>query len=164
MNREDPYRGYNFLITLLDSGSTLTSQRQGLTAATAGFSECSGLETTLEAEEYREGGRNDAVLRFPTRVTWANIRLRRGVTSSDELWRWHKGFTDGHGQRKDGMIVLQDDTHQAVKVWTFSRGLPVKWTGPSLDASRSTVAIEELDIAHEGLQLSEGQGGAAGAA
>jgi phage tail-like protein len=151
--RPDPFQAYNFVVTLVDSSSVLTSKITNLGTAVAGFSECSGLEATLEVEDYREGGRNNAVLRFPTRVTWASIRLRRGVTLSDELWNWHNGFVEGHGKRRDGIITLQDDLHQDVKVWSFTRGLPVKWTGPSLDAARSGVAIEELDISHEGLAL-----------
>ena len=49
--------------------------------------------------------------------------------------------------------MLQDDQHTPVKMWTFKRGLPVKWTGPSFNAMQAQVAIEELEIAHEGLAM-----------
>jgi phage tail-like protein len=152
--RVDPVRGYNFAITLADSADLLAFV---LTAnnmkAAGGFSECSGLETTLDTEDYKEGGNNGKVLKFPTRVTWANLRLRRGVTFNDDLWRWHYDFAIGFGRRREGVIVLQDDAHKPLRVWTFTRGLPVKWVGPSLNASQSQVAVEEIEIAHEGLAM-----------
>jgi phage tail-like protein len=143
--RDDPAVAYNFLVRLVPGGD-----------AAGGFSECGGLGMTLEVEDYREGGRNDAVLHFPTRATWDRIRLRRGIATSDELWNWHIEFVEGRGRRRDGMILLRDDLQQTVKAWSFTRGLPVRWVGPALDAARTAVAIEELEIAHEGLRLVEG--------
>ena len=107
-------------------------------------------------EDYREGGLNTTVRHFPTRATWGNIRLRRGVAVSDDLWRWHDAFVNGHGTRRDGVIQLRNDRHEVVKEWRFRRGIPVRWTGPTLDAGQSRVAIEELEIAHEGLVLAGG--------
>jgi phage tail-like protein len=152
--RHDPVRVFNFLITLVDSSSQMASVTLNITLAPqAGFSECSGLELSMQPEEYREGGRNDTVLKFCGRAGWSNIRLRRGAALTDDLWNWHYGFLQGQGKRRDGIIVLQDEQHQPVKVWRFSRGLPVKWTGPSLNAGQSQVAIEEVEIAHEGLKI-----------
>jgi phage tail-like protein len=152
--RTEPVLGYNFVISFVDSGSTLATAPIDIKRSPlGGFSECSGLETTLEVEPYKEGGNNAAELKFPTRTTWANIRLRRGVAHFDDLWRWHYDFVEGKGKRRDGLIILQDEQHNAVKVWQFTRGLPVKWTGPSMNAAQSQVAIEELEIAHEGLKL-----------
>jgi phage tail-like protein len=155
--RRDPVKGYNFVITLTDSTSLLTTVLSGIqNAAVGGFSECSGLEMALQVEDYNEGGNNSGVLKFPTRITWSNIRLRRGAAISDDLWDWHYSFVEGKGKRRDGMIILQNDLQEAVKVWQFVRGLPVKWTGPSMNAMQSQVAIEELEIAHEGLKVSGG--------
>lgn len=152
--RDDPLRAYNFVITLIDTSSVLTAL-VGLVGAVyqAGFSECTGLETGMDVEEYREGGNNGTVLRFPTRVTWTNLHLKRGIATSDDLWTWHAGFVDGTVRRRDGMIVLQDDTRAPIKVWRLKRALPVRWTGPAFNAMQSQVAIEELELAHEGLQL-----------
>lgn len=152
--RIDPYRSYNFLVTFMDSSSSLMSVLSAIqTVALGGFSECSGLEMDLDVEEYKEGGGNGAILKFPTRVKYSNIRLRRGVAVSDDLWTWHYSFAQGSGKRRDGVIVLQDDQQNPVKVWSFQRGLPVKWLGPSLNAAQSQIAIEEIEIAHEGLKL-----------
>jgi len=154
--RSDPLKGYNFLVSLLDSSSSLAlAVNIALLAITntpaAGFSECSGLEMTLDIEEYKEGGRNSESLKFPSRIKWSNIVLKRGIGSSTTLWDWHYSFVQGTGKRRDGMIILQDDTHTPHNIWYFRRGLPVKYTGPSLNATQNAVAIEAIEISHEGL-------------
>ena len=154
--RDDPVLNHNFVISLLDSSSVSGLFGSiGLSAifdaALGGFSECGGLEMSLQVEEFREGGNNGRLLKFPTRVTWSNITLKKGVTSSTELWDWHYSFTEGKGKRRDGVIVLLDDRQVPHNVWYFRRGLPVKYTGPALNATQSSVAIESVEIAHEGL-------------
>lgn len=152
--RLDPVMGYNFLITLVDSSSLLATVLSGIqNIALGGFMECSGLEMALQIEDYNEGGNNAGVLKFPTRITWTSIRLRRGAALSDELWQWHYDFVEGKGKRRDGVIALENDLHEPVKVWYFKRGLPVKWTGPAMNATQSQVAVEEIEIAHEGLKI-----------
>ena len=150
--RVDPYRAFNFLITLVDSSSAGSGPpRQS--QASGGFSECTGLDMSLDIEEYKEGGNNGLTLRFPTRVKWSNLRLKKGIATSDDLWLWHFGFVQGQVLRRDGVVTLQDEQQNPVKTWSFTRGLPVKWTGPSLNAAQNQIAIEELEIAHEGLKL-----------
>lgn len=150
--RVDPYRAFNFLITLVDSASSGSAPPQQ-SQPSGGFSECSGLDMSLDVEEYKEGGNNGRILRFPTRIKWSNLRLKRGVATSDDLWLWHFGFVQGQVVRRDGVVTLQDEQQNPVKTWSFTRGLPVKWTGPSLNAAQNQIAIEELEIAHEGLKL-----------
>jgi phage tail-like protein len=152
--RLDPVRGYNFVVSLVDTSSALGTLVSGIqNVVLGGFSECSGLETEMRTEDYEEGGNNGTVLHFPKRVSWTHLHLKRGAALSDELWNWYYGFVQGRGKRRDGIVMLQDDEHTPVKIWFFTRGLPVKWTGPSLNALQSQVAIEELEIAHEGLQV-----------
>lgn len=153
-SRNDPLRGFNFYISLADSSSTLTQGSGGVgLVAAGGFSECSGLEGTLLVEDYNEGGENRFVHKFPTRMTYANIVLKRGISFSRDLWQWHFDYVNGTGKRRDGLIILQDESHQPAKTWKFKRGLPLKWTGPTLNASQGAVAIESLEIVHEGLEL-----------
>lgn len=152
--RIDPVRSFNFLVSLVDTTSTLGTLLSGVqNVVLGGFSECSGLESQLRTEDYEEGGNNGTVLHFPKRINWTNVRLKRGAALNDELWNWHYGFVEGKGKRRDGIIMLQDEQHQPVRIWYFQRGLPVKWTGPSMNALQSNVAIEELEIAHEGLRM-----------
>jgi phage tail-like protein len=94
------------------------------------------------------------VHKFPTRATFPNLTLRRGILAADNnLWQWHRDFVEGKGRRRDGLVMLLDRKGAAVKTWRFARGLPLKWVGPSLNASQSSVAVEAIEIAHEGLTL-----------
>lgn len=152
--RLDPLPAFNFLIALLDTSSTFSAIKSGVRdLALGGFSECSGLESTLETFDYLEGGVNDRVHRFPTRFSYSNITLKRGVGFGEDLWLWHQEFVEGRGKRRDGLIILQNEFQAPIKIWTFSRGLPVKWTGPTLNAQASEISIETLEIAHEKLEL-----------
>lgn len=154
--RLDPLKAYNFTINLIDSSSTMAIVKSAAISAVTdvvlgGFSECTGLEMALEVEEYKEGGLNGAVRKFPTRVTWAPIVLRHGMGAGTALWDWHYSFAEGKGKRKDGVITLLNDIHLPTHIWYFRRALPFKYTGPTLNAAQSAVAIESLEIVHEGL-------------
>jgi len=154
--RDDPVLNHNFVISLLDSSSASSlfgsvSMSAIFDVALGGFSECGGLEMSLQVQEFQEGGNNGRLLKFPTRVTWSNITLKKGMSSGTALWDWHYAFTVGRGSRRDGVIVLLNDRQLPNNIWYFRRGLPVKYTGPALNATQSSVAIESIEIAHEGL-------------
>ncbi|MBI1205829.1 MAG: hypothetical protein GC191_00925 [Azospirillum sp.] len=150
---------YNFTVSLVDSGSAgalvqITVGRP----PDAGFSECSGLEVVLQAETYAEGGNNGTTLKFPGRANWTNLKLKHGIVTNDDLWRWHLDFLEGKGKRRDGVITLSDDGGNTIRSWRFVRGLPVRWSGPPLNAQQSQIAFEEIEIAHDGLKQT-GAGG-----
>jgi phage tail-like protein len=155
--RSDPFTAFRFYITLIDSSSTLSSVMSGISAiasyAVGGFSECTGLDMTMEIHEYKEGGVNDYVHKFATRAGFSNITLKRGMGLTDDLWVWHYNYVQGKGKRRDGVIALMSEVRIPVKVWVFKRGIPLKWAGPTLNALQDAVAIEVLEIAHEGLEL-----------
>lgn len=158
--RKDPVMAYNFAVTLLDSSTAVSTIAISIgVEPQAGFSECSGLEMAMQAEEYRQGGENQTVRKFPSRITYPNLKLKRGVAYSNDLWEWFYAFVEGRGKRRDGIITLRDDEQTAVRVWKFSRGLPVKWSGPGLNAMQSQIAFEEIEIAHEGLKMVSSAGG-----
>jgi phage tail-like protein len=158
MTRTDPVLASNFTISLMDSTSGLGAVAKVFLSAVhtyplAGFSECNGLEMTLDVQEYMQGGGNDTVLKFPTRFKPANIVLKKGLTTGTDLWDWFYAFVQGVGRRRDGIITVQDGAGNQVQQWGFRRGLPLKYSGPQLVAAQSNVAIETLEIAHEGLYL-----------
>jgi phage tail-like protein len=156
--RIDPLSTFNFYITLIDSSNVAgTLISAALNYFVAGFSECSGIDASIEVIDYKEGGVNDYVHKFATRTSFSNLTLKHGVIFlSDDLWTWHNDWVQGSGKRKDGLIVLLDESRSPAKVWKFKRGIPSKWVGPSLNAAQSNVAIESLEIAHEGLVLEVG--------
>jgi phage tail-like protein len=154
--RTDPVLNHNFIVSLIDTSSTLGILKSAATsavldAALGGFMECSGLEMTLEVKDFEEGGNNGYVHKFPTRMKWSNIVLKKGLGVGTGLWDWHYSFVEGKGKRRDGMISLLNDLKIPVVVWYFRRGLPLKYTGPSLNATQNNVAIESVEIVHEGI-------------
>ncbi|MFC4260984.1 phage tail protein [Marinobacter lacisalsi] len=164
--RFDPLPAFHFQIALLES-LDLDSEGSGLSepsgpAALAGdlsglvaggFSECSGLESTINVLDVQEGGVNDRVHRLPGRASFGNLTLKRGVALSETLWLWHEQFINGEGKRRDGLIMLMNEQRVPVKIWGFYNGIPTRWSGPSLNAGNSEVAVEALEIAHEKLTL-----------
>ncbi len=156
--RIDPLTSFNFYITLIDTSNVLgTILTAAVNYAVAGFSECSGLDASIEIAEWKEGGVNDYVHKFAGRASFSNITLKHGeIYLYDDLWSWHHDFVLGKGKRKDGLVVLLDEGRKPAKVWKFKRGIPMKWAGPPLNATQSTIAIESLEIAHEGLDLEVG--------
>ncbi|MBI3560635.1 MAG: phage tail protein [Gammaproteobacteria bacterium] len=136
--RRDPYRQYNFLVEV-----------DGLTRA--GFKECYGLDSEQDIVEYREGNDKLAVRQLPGLVRFSNIVLKRGVTDDAELWNWRKNAQDGKVLRKNGSIILLDDTGVEKGRWNFTDAWPVKWVGPQFNATGNEVAIETLEITHEGV-------------
>lgn len=152
--RVDPLPAFNFYITLLDLSSASSALLTGVSGLVlGGFSECNGLDASLEIEEYKEGGVNDRVYKFPKRSMFSNITLKRGVGFGEDLWLWYEEFLKGEGTRRNGLIVLANELRVPIKIWSFERGIPVKWTGPGLNATSSAVAIESIEIAHEKLEL-----------
>jgi phage tail-like protein len=154
--RTDPLLNHNFIVSLLDTSSTLALLASSTLSAigdvpVGGFSECSGIEMSMKVEDYNEGGRNGETLRFPNRVSWSNIILKKGMGIGTAMWAWHYGFVQGTGRRRDGTIMLLNELKVPVTIWYFQRGLPVKYSGPSLNATQNNVAIESIEIAHEGI-------------
>lgn len=123
----------------------------GRRPAGGAFSECSGLEVTTEIVEYREGGVNDRVHKFPGHVRQSNIVLRRGIVDR-QLYDWYQKSIAGDLQLLDGSIVLLDASGaEPVMEWRFQRAFPCRWAGPRLDARESAVAVETLELCHDGL-------------
>jgi phage tail-like protein len=154
--RSDPVLNHNFVVSLLDTSTVLATVGSALVSglldvAVGGFTECQGLEASMKVEDYNEGGRNGAVLRFPGRVSWTNITLKRGMAGNSSLWDWSYGFVEGRGRRRDGVIVLMSELMVPANIWFFRRGLPVKYSGPQMSATQNNVAVESVEIAHEGV-------------
>ncbi len=120
----------------------------------AGFTECSGLGSHIEVVEIREGGdATSATRKVPGRVTYPDIVLKWGVTTSRELYNWHQAVINGQLQRKNGSVVLLDSERQEVVRWNFSNAWPSKFDGPALNAKGNDVAIESLTITCERQEL-----------
>lgn len=118
----------------------------------ANVSEVSGLQIEIETETYREGGVNDFVHNFPKGVKYQPLILKRGITDLDDLWNWYKDARAGTIIRKGVTVVLMDESAKNEKWrWNFKEAYPIKWTGPELKASSSTVAFESIELVHQGI-------------
>lgn len=138
-DRKDPFRAFNFLVEI-----------DGIVRA--GFRECSGLDTTQDPIQYREGTDPLTQRKLPGLNTYSNISLKWGMTDDSEFWDWRAKAMGGKVERKNGSIVLMNEAGEEKLRWNFREGWPTKWTGPSFNATGNDVAIESLDIAHEGVE------------
>ncbi len=144
--REDPYGGYNFLVTIngvSDDGN----------AVKGAFTEASGLETEVAPIEYRNGNEDITVRKIPGLKKFTNITLKRGATGDIDFWNWIRTAMKGDVQRADGSVALLDEDRDEVMRWNFTRGWPCKYTGPGLNAANNEIAMETLEICHEGLAI-----------
>jgi len=136
----DPLRGFKFKV-----------QIDGITKA--GFREVSGLDAGTDAVDYREGD-GTTMRKLAGLQKFSNITLKRGITTDQDLWKWRSTIMDGKikDNRKNGQIILLDDEGNEAAEWTFTDGWPTKWTGPTFNATANEVAIDTLEITHEGLK------------
>jgi phage tail-like protein len=151
---EDPIPSYRFIVTLQPGDAYLPPTQAALLPLVAAgeFMEAKGLGADLEVTAYPEGGVNDHVHQLPVRHTWTRISLRRGVVRDGGLWSWYMaGLTQSLGARRDGAVILLTPAGTQAMSWMFHAGLAAKWVGPEMNASTNAVAVETLEIAHEGL-------------
>ncbi len=118
------------------------------------FTECEGLKLEREVIEYKEGGSNLYIHKFPGRIKQENIRLRRGVTYSHNLWDWFvQGALLGTVDRKNISIIVGDASNKIVQRWDLLNAWPVRYEGPELKADSIQAALELVELAHHGLVL-----------
>lgn len=146
VQRDQPYTGQNFLVDLGDGDPQ---------AATSAFSEVSGLETWIEVAEYREGSDRDA---SPAKVTSLNkvadVTLKRGIIGALNLYRWFEQVRNGdRGAIRTVTVTLLSEERTPVMTWRLLRARPVRYRVGPLVAADCAVAVEELVLAYERLEL-----------
>jgi phage tail-like protein len=139
-NREDPLVGFHFAVEI-----------QG--AVTGYFTECSGLGSENEIIEHKVVNEKgvEVVMKIPGRLKWEDITLKRGITSSMDIWDWRKKVEEGKVSeaRQDGSIVMYDQSLKEVARWNFFSAWPIKVSGPQPKSDSNEIGVEELGIAHE---------------
>lgn len=151
---EDPLVAYRYVVSLDPTDSYLPfAQSSVITAIAAGqFSEVTGLGAQLEVLAQPEGGRNDYVHQLPVRHSYSRIVLKRGVVRDPGLFFWYQaGMSQSIGARRDGAIVLLTPQQVPAVGWIFRGGLASGWKGPEFKAADNAVAVESIEITHEGL-------------
>ena len=118
------------------------------------FRECAGLGSANEVVDYKASGPKGEFImkKVPGRMTWNPITLKRGITDAMDMWKWRQLVEEGkiEDARKNGSIVMFDQKGSEVARWDFVAAWPSRITGPSANASSNEIAIEELEIVHEG--------------
>jgi phage tail-like protein len=122
----------------------------------AQFLECSGLKSTTTVFELEEGGMNHRIHKLPGQSKWDNIVLRYGVTGDVSLMGWRGGIIQdefGKDSRKNGAIVVKNNQMEVVRRYNFMEAWPVSWEGPSLNSQSNELAIESIELAHNGIEV-----------
>jgi len=136
--RTDPYRNFRFRVEL-----------EGLQQA--GFSEVSGFDASFDVIQYREGNEAITTRKLPGLARYGNISLKAGATDSIELWEWIQDCVNGTVERKTVTIIAIDEEGGDVATWQVIEAWPVRYTAPNFNGQGSEVAIELLELAHEGM-------------
>ena len=134
----DPFASQNFLLEI-----------QGITKA--GFSECTGLNAESNVIEYREGGDDIVPRKLPGLSKFGNVTLKTGLTTDNSLFTWHKTVMDGSITRQNVSIIVLDEGRNEQVRYNLVNAWPSKYTAPDLKANANEIAIEAIEIAHEGM-------------
>ncbi|KIC95400.1 phage tail protein [Flavihumibacter solisilvae] len=120
-----------------------------------GFSDVSGLTQEIQAIEYRDGlTGHAAALKIPGIPKVNNIILKRGIVQkNNDLFNWFNNNGAPNVERRDIIITLLNDEGAPVMIWTISQAFPVKCEGPGLKATGNEIAIESIELTHEGISL-----------
>jgi phage tail-like protein len=153
VTRTDPLPAFCFKVEI-----TIGGQQRGQCY----FQSVSGLTYENDVEDFREGGVNHTTRRLVGSVKWPNLILKNGFTNGGSsaysllTWReeWLYDIATRKVERASGKIIQLSHKLEKICEWQFERGWPCKWVGPEYDASKSELAIETLEIAHEGLKFS----------
>lgn len=141
VTRNNPYSGFNFLVEI-----------DGL--VDAGFSEISGLGHEIAVIEYREGSdRRGAVRKLPGLHKVGDVTLKRGLAGSLSLFQWLKAVRDGQPERRQVAVILMNEIGQPVMRWQLQNAWPRKLTHGPLSAAGDIVAVEEMVLAVETIDI-----------
>ena len=140
MPRTDPYKNFRYFVEI-----------DGI--AQAGFSEATIPDSTQDPIEYREGNETTTPRKLPGLRKYGNVTLKWGITDSLDLYEWRKLVEDGKMKdaRRNMAIVLMDEEGNPKARWQFTDAWPSKYDAPDMNAKGTDVAIETLEIVHEGM-------------
>jgi len=158
-NERFPFSAFNFEVQL----SIVGAEALGLSTplCSAEFAECEGLEKTMEPKTVREGGYNTRQIHLVGPVSYGNLTLKRGMTSSIDLWTWFDlatGNTTKRGLLAQGVVLMLDAARHKVLRFALTNCLPIKVKAAALNAKDGMVAVEELQLAYESFTVARDSG------
>jgi phage tail-like protein len=154
-----PFTGFNFAVEINVPGI-------GNKLYNAAFSDCDGLDMTLDVKTIREGGNNTQQIRLIGAVNYGTVTLKRGMTDSFDLWDWFDAQQHGTAKqlrtdfRGDAEIVIMSADQQTERVrFVLKKCLVAKLKAPTLNAKDGVIAIEEMQLVYESMTLKRPAGG-----
>lgn len=117
------------------------------------FTECDGLEMSMEVKTIRQGGDNTRQIRLAGPASFGQLTLRRGMSAGFDLWGWFNRSLADPGLRADVEVALLLPDRSDAVAWVLSRCLPLKLKAAPLNAREGAMAVEELQLAYESLSL-----------
>ncbi len=141
---KDPYRNFRFRLEI-----------DGIDQA--GFREVTVPDSTQDVVEYREGHEPPTPRKLSGLVKYGNVSLKWGMTNSLDVYNWRKAVEENGAEdnRKNIAIILINEKGDDVGRWNFRRAWPTKYDAPDLNATGNDIAIENLEIVHEGMERVE---------
>jgi phage tail-like protein len=140
-DRRDPFRTFNFQLEIDN-------------IPLGAFSEVSGLSSSTDAVDYREGtDLNPSVRKLTGLTKQNNVTLKRGITTDTSLWDWRQNIVNGVPDRRNVTIVLLNEQRQPVLRWHIESAWVTKIEGPSFKAAANEIAMESVELVHEGLEI-----------
>ncbi|MCD1260487.1 phage tail protein [Paenibacillus athensensis] len=136
--RHDPYRNFRFRVEV-----------EGIQQA--GFSEVSGFDASLSVIEYREGNETITPRKLPGLAKYGNITLKWGTTDSMDMYNWLADARQGKVARKTVTIIAINEEGADVATWQVIEAWPSSYKAPNFNGTGNEVAIENLELAHEGM-------------
>ncbi|MDX1447385.1 phage tail protein, partial [Lishizhenia sp.] len=126
--------------------------------STVSFQEISGLDSETQPIEYRHGDSTQfSTIKMPGIVKSGNVTLKKGIFVNDNnFWKWYDAIKMNTIKRETVVIQLLDETGGPTMTWTLANAWPTKITGTDMQSDASEVAVETLELAHEGLTIANG--------
>lgn len=142
-DREDPLVAFKF-------GLEIEGKLSGF------FTTVGGIGSESEVIEHKivnpDSGET-IIQKIPGRLTWTEVSLKRGVTSSIDVWQWRQAIVDGKvdDARTNCSVIAYNQANEEIARWNFENAWPSKVTGPDMDSGSTDYMVEEMTIVHEGM-------------
>jgi phage tail-like protein len=150
-----PLHVFRFQVDFRTDPLTNSGGSSDVALCSGSFAECTGIEATMEPKVIKEGGRNYGAAQRAGPVTFATVILKRGMTSTRDLWNWFDLLSgqSKYAYRLAAVLSVLGSGGEPALVWRLDRAMPVKFKVADLNARATEVGVEELHLAHEGLRL-----------
>lgn len=154
MPNHPPLNVFRFQLDFRTDSVNKSGQPENVSLCQGAFTDCTGLEATMDPKAIREGGLNYGEHQRAGAVKFATVVLKRGYSTSSDLWKWFSSVNTGaYAQRLTVLITVLEVDGTPALTWQLDRALPVKFKAADLNAKSSELGIEELHIVHEGVSV-----------